>query len=292
MPMQKIALITGCSSGFGLLTVVDMAKAGFFVIATMRDLSKRARLDQAVLEANLGDRVELRRLDITDFDALPAAVAEIVKTHGRIDVLINNAGYALGGFAEDIQLEELRAQFDTNFFGQVALTRAVLPIMRKQRGTHADAPDLAGHIIMVSSISGLTSNPVTSSYSASKHALEGWTESLRLETLGLGIKVSAVEPGAYDTDIWSKNVKIGKIALSGESPNQARARRFSNVVKNRMKKADAREVSQLITRIAQDPNPNLRYLVGSDARLRYWSQRLLPWKFYEKQIIKYTQIDA
>ena len=170
--MQKIALITGCSSGFGLLTVIDMAKAGFFVVATMRDLSKRARLDKAVMEANLADKVELRRLDVTDFDALPAAVAEIVKTHGRIDVLVNNAGYALGGFAEDIQLDELRAQFDTNFFGQVALTLAVLPIMRKQRGTRPESPDLAGHIIMVSSISGLTSNPVTSSYSASKHALE------------------------------------------------------------------------------------------------------------------------
>ena len=289
--MQKIALITGCSSGFGLLTVIDMAKAGFFVVATMRDLSKRARLDQAVMEANLADRVELRRLDVTEFESLPAAIAEIVKTHSRIDVLVNNAGYALGGFAEDIQLEELRAQFETNFFGQVALTRAVLPVMRKQRGTRPDAPDLAGHIIMVSSISGLTSNPVTSSYSASKHALEGWTESLRLETLGLGIKVSAVEPGAYDTDIWSVNVKIGKIALSGESPNQERARRFAGVVKNRLKKADPREVSNLITRIALDPNPNLRYLVGRDARMRYWSQRLLPWKFYEKQIIKYTQID-
>src|SRR4051812_27208508 len=187
--MSKIALITGCSSGFGLLTAIDMAQAGFFVVATMRDLSRRARLDQAIVQANLGSRIEVRRLDITEFDSLPAAIAEIVAAHGRIDVLVNNAGYALGGFAEDIQLEELRAQFDTNFFGQVTLTRAVLPVMRKQRGTRSDAPGLAGHIIMVSSISGLTSNPVTSSCSASKHALEGWTESLRLETFGLGIKV-------------------------------------------------------------------------------------------------------
>jgi NAD(P)-dependent dehydrogenase (short-subunit alcohol dehydrogenase family) len=289
--MRKIALITGCSSGFGLLTAIDMAKAGFYVIATMRDLSRRAKLDQAMAEANLSSQIELRRLDITEFDSLPAAIADVVATHGRIDVLVNNAGYALGGFAEDIQLEELRAQFDTNFFGQVALTRAVLPILRKQRGTRPDAPELAGHIIMVSSISGLTSNPVTSSYSASKHALEGWTESLRLECLGLGIKVIAVEPGAYDTDIWSANVKIGQRALSGASPNQERARRFANVVKTKLKKADPREVSRLITRIAQDPHPNLRYLIGRDARTRYWSQRLLPWKFYEKLILKYTAID-
>src|SRR5207253_7946706 len=169
--MERIALITGCYSGFGLLTTIDLAKAGFRVVATMRDLSRNARFVQAVAEAGVADRVELRRLDITEFDALPAAVTEIVKSHGRIDVLVNNAGYALGGFAEDIQLEELRAQFDTNFFGHVALTRAVLPIMRAQK---------SGHIIMISSISGLVSNPVTSSYSASKHALEGWTESLRV----------------------------------------------------------------------------------------------------------------
>lgn len=289
--MKRIALITGCSSGFGLLTAVDMAKAGFLVVATMRDLSRRARFDQAVVSAGVADRVELRRLDITEFDLLAHSVEQIIKTHGRIDVLINNAGYALGGFAEDIQLDELRAQFDTNFFGHVALTRAVLPTMRAQRGSRPDAPQLAGHIIMVSSISGLVSNPVTSSYSASKHALEGWTESLRLETLGLGIKVVSVEPGAYDTDIWAANVRLGKAALSGESPNRDRARRFANVVKTKLKKGDAREVSDLITRVAQDPNPNLRYLVGRDAKIRYWSQRLLPWKIYEKMIVNYSEID-
>ena len=291
--MERIALITGCSSGFGLLTTIDMAKAGFRVVATMRDLSRNARFVQAVAEAGVADRVELRRLDITEFDSLPGIVAEIVKAHGRIDVLVNNAGYALGGFAEDIQLDELRAQFDTNFFGHVALTRAVMPIMRAQRSSGADAREnVAGHIIMVSSISGLVSNPVTSSYSASKHALEGWTESLRLECLGLGIKVVSVEPGAYETDIWAANVRLGKVALSGESPNRDRARRFSNVVKNKLKKGDAREVSRLITRIAQDPNPNLRYLVGRDAKIRYWTQRLLPWKFYEKQLVKFTEIDS
>jgi NAD(P)-dependent dehydrogenase (short-subunit alcohol dehydrogenase family) len=285
--MKKIALITGTSSGIGLLTAVDMAKAGFRVIATMRDLSRNTRLLQAVADAGVSDRIQLRRLDITEFDSLPAAVAEIVRDHGRIDVLVNNAGYALGGFAEDIQLDELRGQFDTNFFGHVALTRAVLPTMR----TQGVSSGLAGHIIMISSISGLVSNPVTSSYSASKHALEGWTESLRLEVRALGIKVVLVEPGAYDTDIWERNVRIGKIALSEESANKDRARRFANVVKTKLKKGDTREVSRLITRIAQNPNPNLRYLIGKDAQVRYWSQRLLPWKLYEKILLKASQID-
>jgi NAD(P)-dependent dehydrogenase (short-subunit alcohol dehydrogenase family) len=280
--MEKIALITGCSSGIGLLTAIDMAKAGFRVVATMRDLSRNTRLLQAAADAGVTDQIDLRRLDITEFDSLPAAVAEIVRDHGRIDVLVNNAGYALGGFAEDIQLDELRGQFDTNFFGHVALTRAVLPTMRAQKN---------GHIIMISSISGLVSNPVTSSYSASKHALEGWTESLRVELRALGLKVVLVEPGAYDTDIWERNVRIGKVALSEESANKDRARRFANVVKTRLKKGDTREVSRLITRIAQDPNPNLRYLIGKDAQVRYWSQRLLPWKLYEKILLKMSQID-
>jgi len=280
--MEKIALITGCSSGIGLLTAVDMAKAGFRVVATMRDLSRNTRLLQAAADAGVADRIDLRRLDITEFDALPGVVAEIVRDHGRIDVLVNNAGYALGGFAEDIQLDELRSQFDTNFFGHVALTRAVLPTMRAQH---------SGHIIMISSISGLVSNPVTSSYSASKHALEGWTESLRVEVRALGIKVVLVEPGAYDTDIWERNVRIGKVALSDDSANRDRARRFANVVKTKLRKGDTREVSRLITRIAQDPNPNLRYLIGKDAQVRYWSQRLLPWKMYEKMLARFAQID-
>jgi NAD(P)-dependent dehydrogenase (short-subunit alcohol dehydrogenase family) len=284
---SRIALITGCSSGIGLLTAIDLAKAGFRVIATMRDLSRNTRLLQAAADAGVSDRIELRRLDITEFDSLPAGVTEIVRDHGRIDVLVNNAGYALGGFAEDIQLDELRGQFDTNFFGHVALTRAVLPTMRVQ----GVSSGLGGHIIMISSISGLVSNPVTSSYSASKHALEGWTESLRLEVRALGIKVVLVEPGAYDTDIWERNVHIGKIALSEESENKDRARRFANVVKTKLKKGDTREVSRLITRIAQDPNPNLRYLIGKDAQVRYWSQRLLPWKLYEKILLKASQID-
>src|SRR5207248_9317100 len=135
------------------------------------------------------------------------------------------------------------------------------------------------------------SNPVTSSYSASKHALEGWPESLRLEALGLGIKVVSIERGAYETDIGAANVRLGKMALSGDSPNRDRARRFANVVKTKLKKGDAREVSRLITRVAQDPNPSLRYLIGRDAQIRYWSQRLLPWKIYEKLIVKYAEID-
>src|SRR5215831_7306017 len=174
---EKVAVITGASSGFGLLTAVEMASAGFRVVATMRDLSRRENLDQAVAAARVGEALEVRGLDVTSFDQLPEFAQGVVRDYGHIDVLVNNAGFAVGGFAEDVRLEELRLQFETNFFGAVAMTNAVLPVMRQQR---------SGHILQISSIGGLQGAISISSYSASKHALEGWTESLRLEVGSLG----------------------------------------------------------------------------------------------------------
>jgi NAD(P)-dependent dehydrogenase (short-subunit alcohol dehydrogenase family) len=280
--MTKVAVITGCSSGFGMLTAIDMARAGFQVVATMRNPNASERCLTLGDEHKVRDHIAVRRLDITKAAELPGIVAEIVRDHGRIDVLVNNAGYALAGFNEDITEPELRAQLDTNFFGHVAMTKAVIPLMRKQK---------SGHVIMVSSIAGLVANPMTGSYSSSKFALEGWSESLRIELRSVGIKVVLVEPGAFATDIWEKNVHIGEFARSEKSPNVERAKRFAEVVKTKVHKADAWEVARLITRIAQDPNPNLRYLVGKDAKKRFWAKRLLPWRTYEKLVGKYTRID-
>jgi NAD(P)-dependent dehydrogenase (short-subunit alcohol dehydrogenase family) len=280
--MTKVAVITGCSSGFGMLAAVDLARARFKVIATMRNPNASDRLLALANEHNVKGSIEIRRLDITKPAELPEIVSAIVREHGRIDVLVNNAGYALAGFNEDITEEELRAQLDTNLFGHVNLTKTVIPTMREQR---------SGHIIMVSSIAGLVANPMTGSYSTSKFALEGWSESLRIELRSLGIRVVLIEPGAFATDIWEKNVSIGKRALSEESPNLQRAKRFAEVVRTRVHKADPWVVARLITRVAQDPNPKLRYLVGKDARVRFWTKRLLPWKTYEKLVGKFTRID-
>jgi NAD(P)-dependent dehydrogenase (short-subunit alcohol dehydrogenase family) len=280
--VEKIAVITGCSSGIGMLSAIEMAQQGFRVIATMRDLSRNHLLLMSAAEAGVSDKVEIRRLDITEFDSHAQFVSEVVRDHGRIDVLVNNAGYALGGFAEDIQLTELRAQLETNFFGQVSMAKAVLPTMRAQK---------SGHIIMVSSIAGLVANPVTGSYSASKFALEGWTESFRIEVRALGVRVVLVEPGAFETPIWTANVKIAKAMNTEGSPNRERAQRFSNVVRTKLKKGDARVVAKLIRQVAQNENPNLRYLVGKDAHVRFWTKRIMPWKWYEKAVSKVTQID-
>jgi NAD(P)-dependent dehydrogenase (short-subunit alcohol dehydrogenase family) len=276
---EKIAVVTGSSSGIGLLTVVELAKAGFRVVASMRDLNRRGPLDQAA--AGVTDRLDVRRLDVTDFASIPAFVEGIVRDHGRIDVLVNNAGFAMAGFAEDLTLEEIRRQFDTNFFGAVAMTQAVLPVMRRQQ---------SGHIIMVSSIGGLCGAPSISSYEASKHALEGWSESLRLEINSLGIKVVLVEPGSFQTDIWTRGAVMGEKATKESSPNYHRSLRMREAVRN-IQKRDPIAVARLIARVAQDPNPRLRYLIGPDAHIQLWMKRLLPWKWHEKLMAKALKID-
>jgi len=283
MAAEKIAVVTGSSSGIGLLTAVELARNGYRVVATMRNLDNRGRLEEAAQKAGVGERLDLRRLDITETDALADVVDGVVRDHGRIDVLVNNAGFSVAGFAEDMTLAELRHQLETNFFGNVAMTKAALPVMRAQK---------AGHIITVTSVAGRVGQPLLSAYSASKYALEGWSESLRIETHSLGIRVSLVEPGAFDTDIWDRNVVIAKGGLDPKSPNKARSERFAEFIKNSAKhRRDAREVAKLIVRIAGTPNPKLRYLIGGDAKMQVWLKRILPWRKYERIVAKAVKID-
>ncbi len=283
---EKIALVTGASSGFGLLTSIELAKAGFRVVATMRDLRRRERLDQAVAAAGVAAKVDVRALDVraldvTKFDTIPGFVERVVADYGRLDVLVNNAGFAVAGFAEDIKLDELRLQFETNFFGAVAMTKAALPVMRRQR---------SGHIIQVSSIVGLQGAVTVSSYSASKHALEGWSESLRLEVRSLGIQVVLVEPGSFQTDIWTRGAVMGEQATKPNSPNIQRSLRMRSVIE-KLPKADPIVVARLIAAIALNPHPKLRYLAGRDAKIQLAMKRILPWKWYEKVIANFLKID-
>lgn len=279
---DKIAVITGSSSGFGLLTAVELAKAGFRVIASMRDLGRRGNLDEAAAAAGISAKIDIRRLDVTEFNTIAGFVEAVVRDYGRIDVLVNNAGFAVAGFAEDIKLEEIRLQFETNFFGQVAMTQAVMPVMRRQQ---------SGHIIMVSSIAGLHGSVSVSSYSASKFALEGWAESLRLEVNALGIKVVLVEPGSFQTDIWTRGAVMGEKATKETSPNFQRSLRMRARV-GAIEKRDPMEVAQVIAAVAQDPNPKLRYLVGRDAKIQLALKRILPWKWHEKVVANFLKIDG
>jgi NAD(P)-dependent dehydrogenase (short-subunit alcohol dehydrogenase family) len=278
---MKIAVITGASSGIGLLTAVELARSGFQVVATMRELSRRTGLEQAAGLAGVSPYVDIRRLDITDFDLIPSLVESVIRDFGRVDVLVNNAGFAVAGFAEDLTLGEIRSQFETNFFGHVAMTKAVLPVMRQQK---------SGHIIMVSSVSGLHAAPTISSYSASKFALEGWSEALRMEVNRLGIKVVLVEPGSFQTDIWTRNAYIGQKVLDGSSPNRERGQKMRDRIQS-IPKRDPIIVARVIAQIARDPHPRLRYLVGNDARTQLWLKRILPWKWHERLVAKALKMD-
>lgn len=283
MSNQKVAVITGSSSGIGLLTAIEFAQHGYFVVATMRDLGRIGRLEEAAQNAGVRDRLNLRRLDITEFDSIAPTVESIVRDHGRIDVLINNAGFSVSGFAEDLSLDEIRHQFETNFFGNVAMTKAVLPLMRAQK---------SGHIIQVASIAGRVGLPTLSAYCASKFALEGFSESLRIETYSLGIHVVLVEPGTFDTDIWTRNVVVGKGSRDPNSPNKERSQRLVKVIKKgSTKRRDARDVARLILRIANNPKPRLRYMIGVDAKQQLWARRLLSWQRYERVVAKVAKID-
>ncbi|WP_420237113.1 SDR family oxidoreductase [Telmatobacter bradus] len=271
------ALITGASSGFGLLTSVTLAGRGWHVLATMRDLSRRTRLEAAAQAAGVLDRIEFLQLDVTRQEEIDALSVEVSKRKAPLDAIVNNAGFALAGFVDDVSDAELRRQFDTNFFAATAVTRSFLPQMRRQG---------FGHIVMVSSISGRCGFPGISSYAASKHALEGWTESLRFEVAPLGIQVALVEPGSFETDIWSRNAVIAKNSLDAHSPNAARLAAWKQRLLQAKKRPDPQQVADGIARILEAKRPRLRTVFGADAKLLLVLRALLPGRVYERLIKK------
>lgn len=275
--MDRTAFITGASSGFGLLTSVTLAKRGWRVLATMRDLSRCEKLEAAARDAGVLESIELHALDVTNADQI-AEVANLIEKRGHpLHALVNNAGFAVPGFAEEVTDAELRDQFDTNFFGAAAVTRAILPQMRRQG---------FGHVAMVSSISGRTGFPGVSSYVASKFALEGWTETLRYEMAPLGIKVSIVEPGSFETDIWTRNAKLTAKMSDPESPNAARQARWqSRITASAKSRANPQIVADLIARVVETPEPRLRYVIGKDARMALLMKKVFPAGVFERLMI-------
>ena len=277
--MSKTALITGASSGFGLLTTVTLAHRGWHVLATMRDLNRREKLESAAKAAGVLQNIEFHALDVTNAKQIATLADEIAQRLTPLDAIVNNAGFALPGFADDITDAELREQFETNFFGATAVTRAFLPQLRRQG---------SGHIVMISSISGRMGFPGVGSYAASKFALEGWTETLRYELKPLGIQVALVEPGAFETDIWTRNAKLSAGLLDPNSPNAARIPAWRSRVEGQRKKADPQIVADTIVAVLENPSPRLRYVVGTDAKAGLLLRKLLPWSLFERLIMKNT----
>ena len=278
----RTALITGASRGFGLLTTVTLARRGWHVLATMRDLNRRDRLESAARAAGVLEQIEFHTLDVTDLQQISVLASQVEKRPSPLHAIVNNAGFALPGFAEDVTDGELRRQLDTNFFGAAAVTRAFLPQLRRQR---------FGHVAMISSISGRIAFPGLGSYAASKFALEGWSEALRLEMKPLGIHVVLVEPGSFRTEIRDRNVGLPAGLLDPLSPNAARATRWHSRVHGDTRRADPQVVADKIASILANPRPRPRYIVGKDAALGLVLRLLLPWRLLERLIIKGTGMD-
>ena len=278
----KTALITGASSGFGLLTTVALARRGWRVLATMRNQERSGKLVDAARAAGVLDRLQLLQLDVTNGRQIAAVAVQVAGGPGALHALVNNAGFALPGFTEDVTDAELREQFETNFFGAAAVTRALLPVMRRQG---------FGHVVMVSSISGRLGFPGVGSYAAAKFALEGWTESLRYEVKPVGIQVAIVEPGAFETDIWTRNAKLAEGMSDEKSPNAARVEKWRARVQGQRQKADPQVVADLIVRVLETPKPRLRYVVGIDARMGLVMKALLPRGLFEALILKNTGME-
>jgi NAD(P)-dependent dehydrogenase (short-subunit alcohol dehydrogenase family) len=213
---EKVAVVTGSSSGIGFETALTLARNGFLTYATMRNLAKSDNIKAVADKDHLPIRIV--QLDVTDDTSVNQAVQSIIKETGRIDILVNNAGYALSGAFEDLLLEEIKNQYDTNFYGIIRTSQAVLPIMRKQR---------SGRIINISSGLRLFGFPGMSAYSSTKFAMEGLSESMAYELDQFGINVILIEPGVIRTNIGT-SIVIAKKAQDPRSPYSQMMQKMGN----------------------------------------------------------------
>ncbi|WP_079509160.1 SDR family oxidoreductase [Mesobacillus jeotgali] len=271
---MKHAIITGTSSGFGKLTAIELAKSGYHVIATMRNLQKQNELMELAVQENLTEKIVVIQLDVTQKESIKE-FKEFVQSIGSVDLLVNNAGYAQGGFSEELTLDDYRNQFETNLFGVIAVTQAILPSMRKQR---------SGKIINMSSISGRFGFPGLSAYVASKHALEGYSESLRLELRPFGIDVFLIEPGSYKTNIWKS---IEQVTMAGGSAYESAKKAIMNELMNgQAKYGNPQDVARLIARIASEKESQFRFPIGKGVSQLILFKKMLPWTTIEKIVLK------
>lgn len=263
--MTKVWFITGASRGFGKEFAKNALQRGDQVAATARDT---AALDDLV--AQHGDAVLPLQLDVTDRDAAFAAVASAKERFGRLDIVVNNAGYGLFGAVEEITEQQLRDQIEVNLFGVLHVTQAVLPILRDQG---------SGRIVQISTIGGVGAFPSLGGYHASKWALEGLTESLAQEVAGFGIKVTLVEPGGYSTD-WA-----GDSATHADpQPQYDGLRQAMQERQNGAKQGDPVAAGRAILKLVDADEPPLRVFFGTQPTQiapHIYQQRLDTWKQWE-----------
>jgi len=274
---KKVAVVTGSSTGIGFETSLLLARNGFYTYATMRNLDKSKAITNIKQKEKLS--LEILQLDVTADKSVKEAINKITNEQERIDVLVNNAGFALVGAFEEISIEEFKEQYETNVFGVIRVTQAVLPIMRNQRG---------GTIVNISSIAGKIGFPLTSAYVSSKFALEGLTESMAYEIEQFGIKVILIEPGVIKTN-FDKNLKIGKRIANNQNSSytemtQKRITGFQPRFESGTPPVDVAKV--ILKAITSENLSKLRYLVGNDAFKLIKIRNNISDKEFRKLVIK------
>ena len=253
--MESVALVTGCSSGIGLETAISLAREGHFTYATMRNMKKSEDLDKIVHDEDLP--IKILELDVDDEESVDNTIAKIMEEKGRIDTLVNNAGWGMWGTVEDVSIEEFKQQFETNFFSIIRMIQKVAPIMRKQK---------SGSIVNVSSVAGRIGFPVTPAYISSKFALEGLSECLRFELGPFGINIIIIEPGVIKTNFFD-SMKMAKKSNSDSVYNEITSKVVSGVKMMAEMGTEPKEVANTIIKSINAENPLPRYIVGNDAMM-------------------------
>ncbi|HJY11088.1 MAG TPA: SDR family oxidoreductase, partial [Nitrososphaeraceae archaeon] len=253
--MTKVAVVTGSSSGIGYETSLLLARNQFTTYATMRNMNKSNRLVEIASKEKIP--LHITQLDVNSDLSVENAIDNIVRENGRIDVLVNNAGYDFFGSLEESSLEEIKQQFETNVFGVIRATKAVIPTMRKQS---------SGKIVNISSVGGIIGLlPFSTAYHASKFAIEGFTQSLRQELFDSNIDIILIEPGSISSN-FVENIKMAKGFDSNKSPYAGMVQQvFEGYESISSHSSHPSKVAHAILNVINSPNPELRNPVGKDA---------------------------
>ena len=270
-------LITGCSTGIGPATAVHLAQRGLSVIATAR----------TPVDASLGRAVHTLELDVTDAASITRAAEQVRAIVGDDGLrgLVNNAGICITGPVEALSIDDWRRQFEVNLFGPLAVTKAMLPLLRVHRRKHGRH---SARIVMVSSIAGRVSHPIAGAYCASKHALEAASDALRNELKPAGIDVALVEPGVFDTQLWRKAIDQMSAAAAGPLPDADYAWQISAVCELARglsgKASPVERVARVIGDCLMRPRAPVRVLVGADAKVFARAKAWLPTRLFDSTL--------
>ncbi len=273
---RRVVLITGASSGIGKASAQYLHQKGYRVYGTSRYAMKLSTADFVSSE-----QFELIGMDMTSESSISQAIETIIAREGRLDVVVNNAGYGLAGAIEDTQISEAQSLMETNFFGVMRVCRAVLPLMREQG---------AGYLINISSIAGLTAIPFQALYSASKFAIEGFSEALRMEVQPYGIKVVLIEPGDFQTEFTARRLKT--VAAQSETAYTQRLAKALAVMESDEQQGLKPElVGYLLEKIITTSSPQLRYEIAPQTeKLAVELKKRIPGELYEWMIMKYFNL--